>query len=167
MNWRSIGHRIKGALLRCGRPLFHDQVNLVANLRLELRGPDGGLKDVRVVHNTVPTNGKTHYADQLQGTPAQAKMGWMEVGTGTPSATLLGAYISGSRTALTSNTASGAVVTYVCTFAAGVGTGAITECGLFNVVTQNTVTMGLSASFSVVNKAAGDSLTMTWTLTLS
>lgn len=142
-------------------------LKLKENVELVLRGPDGKIKARRVIHNTVPTNGKTHYADQLQATPAQAKMGWMEVGTGTPAATLLGAYIAGSRTALASNTATGAVVTYVCTFAAGVGTGAITECGLFNVVTQNTITMGLSSSFAVINKAAGDTLTVTWTLTLS
>ena len=53
----------------------------------------------------------------------------------------------------------------VGTFDAGVGTGAITEAGVFDVVTQNTANMWMSASFAVVNKGASDSLVITWTLT--
>ena len=136
-----------------------------ANMKLELFDERGNLKDVREVHNTVTTAGKYGAADQILGSPTLAKAGWMEVGTGTPSGTLLGAYISGSRTALDSKTRNNAVVTMVCTFAAGVGTGAITEAGVFDVVTENTVNMWLSASFAAVNKAAGDSLVVTWTLT--
>jgi hypothetical protein len=144
-----------------------DESRVTANMKLELYGADGQLKDVREVHNTVTTAGKNGAADQVLATPSLSKPGWMEVGTGTPSGTLLGAYISGSRTALDSKTRSGAVVTMICTFAAGVGTGAITEAGVFDVVTQNTVNMWLSASFSVINKAAGDSLVVTWTLTFA
>ena len=50
---------------------------------------------------------------------------------------------------------------------AGTGTGAITEAGLFNVVTQNTTDLILYADFAVVNKGAGDSLVITWTLTFA
>jgi hypothetical protein len=81
---------------------------------------------------------------------------------------LLGAYISGSRTVCDSYLASGAVVTYITTFPANVGTnGAITEAGLFDVVTQNTVNMWLYATFGAIAKAAADSLQITWTLTMS
>jgi len=59
------------------------------------------------------------------------------------------------------------VVTMVGDFAAGVGTGAVTEAGIFDVVTQNTVNMWVSASFSVVNKGALDTLSISWTLTFS
>lgn len=55
----------------------------------------------------------------------------------------------------------------MATFGAGVGTGAITEAGTFNIVTANTVDMWMSASFAVVNKAAGDSIVATWTLTVA
>ena len=55
----------------------------------------------------------------------------------------------------------------VATFAAGVGTGAITEAGTFDVVTQNTVNMWMYSTFSVINKGANDSLQITWTLTAS
>jgi hypothetical protein len=136
-----------------------------ANMKLELFDEKGNRKDVREVHNTVTTAGKYGAADQVLASPSLPKAGWIELGTGTPSGTKLGTYISGSRTALDSKTRSDAVVTMVCTFAAGVGTGAITEAGVFDVVTEDTVNMWLSASFSVVNKAAGDSLVVTWTLT--
>ena len=143
-----------------------DGIILTPNLKFELYDQFGKLKDVREVHNTVTTAGKEGLADQALASPSLAKPGWLEVGTGTPSATKLGAYISGSRTALSSKTRSGAVITMVCTLGVGVGTGAITEAGIFDVVTQNTVNMWVSASFSVINKAAGDSMTVTWTLTV-
>lgn len=144
-----------------------DCLRPVGHVKLELFGPDGRLKDTREIHNTVMNAGKYGAADQVLASPTLAKPGWMELGTGTPAATLLGAYISGSRTALDSKTRNNGVVTMITTFGAGVGTGAITEAGLFDVVTQNTVNMWLSASFSVVNKAAGDSLVITWTLTFA
>jgi hypothetical protein len=94
-----------------------------------------------------------------------AKVSWMAVGTGTPAATLLGTELD--RNALTSKTRSGAVLTMVGDWAAGDATGAITEAGLFDVVTANTVNMWCSSSFSVINKGASDTLKITWTITIS
>ncbi len=147
---------------------INDYPRLIDNVKLELFGPDGTLKEVREIHNTVTTAGKNGAADQILASPSLVKPGWMEVGTGTPSATLLGAYIAGSRTAMNApKTRSNNIVSMVCVFAAGVGTGAITEAGIFDVVTENTVNMWTSASFAVVNKLAADSLTLTWTLTFA
>ena len=135
------------------------------NVHLVLRDARGRIKARRVLHNTVPANGLAHIADQLSSAPGQAAMGWMAVGTGTPTATLLGAEVD--RNALTSRTDAGAVVTYVGNWAAGDATAAITEAGIFNIVTANTITMLASASFAAVNKGANDTLQITWTLTLS
>ena len=146
---------------------FADEAGLRGHVKFELFGPDGALKQLQEVDNAVTTLGKYCAADQLLASPAVAKPGWMELGTGTPAATILGAYIAGSRTALDSKTRNNAVLTMICTFGAGVGTGAITEAGIFNVVTQNTTDLILSSSFSVINKAAADSLVITWTLTYS
>jgi len=144
-----------------------DIINPQANMRLELRDKDGNLKEVREVHNTVTSAGKYGLMDQVLGTPTLVKLGWMELGTGTGGTTLLNAYISGSRTAFTSKTRNNAVVTVVADFAAGVGTGAITEAGTFDVVTQNTANMWMYSTFAVINKGANDSLSITWTLTAS
>jgi len=139
-------------------------VALRDNVVIVLRGPDGKIKEVRTA-NTVTTAGKNGSADQLLAAPSIAKPGWMAIGTGTPSATLLGAEID--RNALTSKTRATNVVTMVGDWAAGDGTGALTEAGIFNIVTANTVDMYVSASFAVVNKLAADTLSITWTLTFS
>ena len=144
---------------------FKSKLAFDSNVTLTLYGADGRVKDVRKVHNTVVAACLEGTMDQLLASPTLAKPGWMEVGTGSPGATLLGAYVAGSRTALSAKTRSGAVVTMRCTFAAGVGTGALTEAGVFSIATENTVPMYLSASFGVITKAAADSLEIVWTMT--
>ena len=149
--------------LKLGK-IFSNEVKLRGQLHLTLKGPDGLIKETRVC-NTVTTAGKVGAADQILAIPTLAKPGWMAIGTGSPAATLLGAEID--RNALTSKTRSGAVVTMVGDWAAGDGTGAITEAGIFDVVTDNTVNMWTSAAFAVINKGAADTLSISWTLTFS
>lgn len=135
------------------------------NMHLVLRDEHGNIKEERHVKNTVTTAGKNGVADQILAAPTLVKMGWLAIGTGTPAATLLGAEIA--RVAFTSKTRSTNVVTVVGDFPAGTGTGAITEAGTFDVVTANTINMWMSASFSVINKGALDTLSVSWTLTIS
>lgn len=142
-----------------------EEGSIESNVHIKLFGPDGKLKDERKIHNTVTTAGKNGAADQILAAPTLPKPGWMAIGTGSPAATLLGTEID--RNALTSKTRSGAVVTMVGDWAAGDGTGAITEAGVFDVVTANTVNMWMSASFSVINKGAADTLSISWTLTFA
>ena len=144
---------------------FKSQLEFESNVWITLFDKYGNIKDHREVHNTVTTAGKNGAADQILASPTLVKPGWMAIGTGSPAATLLGAEID--RNALTSKTRSGAVVTMVGDWAAGDGTGAITEAGVFDVVTANTVNMWMSASFSVINKGAADTLSISWTLTFS
>lgn len=141
----------------------HEKLSFKDNVLIELFGPDGEKKEFRYIENTVTTAGKYGVMDQILAAPTLAKMGWGAVGTGTPTATLLGAEIA--RVAFTSKLRATNVVTVVTDFAAGVGTGALTEAGTFNIVTANTVDMWMSASFAVINKAAADTLKITWTLT--
>jgi hypothetical protein len=141
-----------------------DGVSIKDNVKIVLKGPDGNVKHSSV-HNTVTTAGKQGAADQILAAPSLSKPTHMAIGTGAPAATLLGTELD--RNALTSKLRSGAVVTMVADWAAGDGTGAITEAGLFDIATVNTVNMWASASFSVVNKAAADTLQITWTLTFA
>lgn len=144
---------------------FAGEFNPKVNMKLELFDGNGKLKELREIHNAVTTAGKAGLMDQILGTPTLAKPGWCELGTGTGGSTLLTTYIPASRTAFTSKSRATNVVTMVTDFAAGVGTGAITEAGLFDVVTQNTANMWCYASFAAINKAAADTLKITWTLT--
>ncbi len=150
---------------------FLDKIGMVGVFSADLFDENGKLKDHREVHNTVTTLAHKMAADQLLAAPAVVTPGWMEVGTGSgqgAGSTTLAAFIAASRTALDSKTrGANAIITMVCTFAAGTGTGAITEAGTFNVVTANTTDLITYADFSVINKGASDSLVITWTLTFA
>lgn len=142
-----------------------ETIKLYQNVTIQTFDEHGNLKQETHLHNEVKTAGLYVIMDQLLASPSLAKPGWMELGTGTGGTTTLNAYIAGSRTALDSKTRNNAVVTMVCTFAAGTGTGTVTEAGIFNVVTENTATLVLYADTFTHTKGALDSLVITWTLT--
>lgn len=151
------------------RPPLAKEEQLIphVNVHVELRDENGKVKEVRDFHNLVVTTGLAHIVDQLKASPAQAAMSHMEIGSGVVAAaagdTTLGTAID--RNALTSRTGAAAVLTYVGTWAAGDGTGAITEAGIFNAASAGT--MLARVVFSVVNKGALDTLVITWTVTFS
>jgi hypothetical protein len=136
---------------------------LDCNMHIQLFDENGNLKDERLIHNAVTTAGKNGAADQVLASPSLNKPTHMAIGTGSPAANALGTELD--RNALTSKNRSGAVVTMVGDWAAGDGTGAITEAGVFDAGAAGN--MWMSASFGVVTKAAADSLTITWTLTFN
>jgi hypothetical protein len=133
------------------------------HMHLVLRDKNGNIKTERHVHNTVTTAGKNGAADQILASPSLNKPTHMAIGTGTPSGTALGTELD--RNALTSKNRSGAVVTMVGDWAAGDGTGAITEAGVFDAASVGN--MWMSSSFSVINKGASDTLSISWTLTFA
>lgn len=148
-------------------------MNTLENLKVKgdvsivLSKEDGSVENIDI-HNLVVNTGLNYIVSRMKDTTATA-MSHMELGTSTTAAaaadTALGAAISGSRTALTSTNVSTNTITYVATFAAGTGTGAVTEAGIFNASSAGT--MACRTVFPVVNKQAGDSMTVTWTITVS
>lgn len=141
--------------------MINDGLILKGKLAIALNG-----ETVKEVDNLVVTAGKEFVASRMKDATTTA-MTHMAIGTGSTAAaasnTALGS--QSARTTLTSTTVSGADVTYVDTFPAGTGTGAITEAGLFNASSSGT--MLCRTVFSVVNKGASDSMTITWTVTVS
>ena len=69
------------------------------------------------------------------------------------------------RVALTSTTVTSNSVAYVGDFPAGTGTGAVVEAAILNASSGGTLLC--RTVFSVVNKAAADTLKITWTVTVS
>jgi hypothetical protein len=57
------------------------------------------------------------------------------------------------------------VTTYVASFPAGTGTGAVTEAGIFNASSAGT--MLCRTVFGVVNKGVDDAMSITWAITVS
>ena len=141
--------------------MLNDGLKLTGKLSIAIND-----KVVQEVPNLVVTAGKGYVASRMKDTSATA-MSHMAIGTGSTAAaagnTALGS--ESARTALTSTTVSGADIVYVDTFAAGTGTGAITEAGIFNASSGGT--MLCRTVFSVVNKGASDAMTITWTVTVS
>ena len=147
-----------------------DSPALVGHMHLELRGPNGELKDVRDVENLIVDGGRDAIMDQLLAAPAQIKPGWMAVGTGAvaPAAGNTGLGTEIDRNALTSKTRALGVITMVGDWAAGDATNAaITEAGIFSASSgvTGTTPMYARATFTAIDKQAADTLQITWTFT--
>lgn len=121
-------------------------------------------------HNLVVNGGLAFIASRLYNTPAV--MSHIAVGTNTTAAagtdTALGS--ESARVGLDSATVATTNVTndtvqYVATFGPGTGTAALTEAGIFNASSGGT--MLARTVFPVINKGAGDTLTITWKVTVA
>ena len=139
---------------------IQDNLKMKGRLQVSLNG-----EVVRDIDNLVVTAGKAYVADRMKNN--SSVMSHMAIGSGATAAaagnTALGTGLG--RVSLTSTTVSSNVVTYVATFAAGTGTGAVTEAGILTASSGGT--MLCRTVFSVVNKGSADSMTITWTVTVS
>lgn len=144
-------------------------IRVVGQLDLVLRDRMGRVKTRRRVRNLVTTVGKGVIANRMLAGPSQGAMTHMAVGTGgtAPAAgdTTLQAEVGGSRTALTNASNAGNVTTYICTFGAGVGSGVLQEAGLFNAAAAGL--MQNRSTFAAITKDPTDSLSITWTVTIT
>lgn len=145
--------------------MFQDGMKMSGKLTISLND-----EVVREVDNLVVTSGKEFVASRMAGTSSNV-MSHMAIGQGDGSggATAAQATDTTLQSELdrvsSSDSVSGAVVTYSATFAAGTGTGAVTEAGLFNASSAGD--MLCRTVFSVVNKGASDSMTISWAVTVS
>lgn len=161
----SASDKIEIALGRGSR--MDDGVRLRGHIHAVLRDPLGDVKQIEEVDNLITTVGRNAIVERLDSSPSTGVPTHMAIGTGATAAaagdTTLQTELD--RNALTSNTSSANVLTMVGDWAAGDGTGAITEAGVLNAA--STGTLYARAVFSVINKAAGDTLQITWTFTLT
>ena len=146
---------------------IHSKLGIKGLCHLKLWSPDGVLKEERIIHNTVTELMDAQVADQMSD-GAGAAIGFMAVGTGSgQTSASVGLATSLDRNALTSTTQGGGGddndSIYIGDWAAGDGTGAITEAGV--LLGDNNTSLMLYADFGVVNKGAADTLQITWTAT--
>ena len=143
---------------------INDGLYLTGKLTILLNGTV-----VQEVDNLVTTAGKGYVANRMKNdvSGGVALMSHMAIGSGTdnPAAGDTALQTQLGRVALTSSAVSAAVVTYVGTFPAGTGTGAVTEAGILNASSGGTLLC--RTEFSVVNKGSSDAMTITWTVTVS
>jgi hypothetical protein len=147
---------------------FTDTFTPTGELEIVVRGPDGNIKEIRKAKNLVVSAGKTYLASRAVSGSASSIMSHMAIGTGTatPGASDTALGTEAGRVTLDSGSNSANAITYTATFPAGTGTGAITEAGVFNAASAPQ-TMLCRTTFPVVNKAAGDSIAVTWVVTIS
>lgn len=146
-------------------------LSLLGTWTVQVIGPDGAVKDERTKRNLIVTSGlnflREYLLDSVTPTSA-ARMGWIAIGSDATA-------VSAANTALGTELARGAVATYTAggtgvasidrTFGAGVGTGTVSEAGVFNAASSGT--MLNRVTFAAVTKGAADSLKVTFTLTLA
>lgn len=147
-----------------------DGVEVIGHWDMVLTGPDGAVKDQRSGKNVVVTNGLEFLASFMNSAATAAStftMRYVAIGTDSTSEavsnTALGS--EASRHTGTVTYTSGALYEVVATFAAGSGTGAIVEYGLFSSNTAGT--MFSRDTESVINKGASDTLTVTTKVTVA
>ena len=135
----------------------NDQLKMKGKLQIRLND-----EVVQEVDNIVVTAGKGYVASRMKDATATA-MSHMAIGSGSTAAaasdTALGNQLG--RVALTSttvNTGAG-TVTYVATFGAGTGTGALVEAGIFNASSGGTMlcrtvytTINKSSKIEIINR---------------
>ena len=140
--------------------MIHDDLKLTGALTIALND-----EIVQETENLVVTAGKNWVADRMNN--ANTVMTHMAVGTGTNAAAAGDTTLQteNDRNALTSTTVTTNAVAYVATWAAGDATAAITEAGIFDAASSGD--MLARTKFDVVNKGSADSMTITWTITVS
>ena len=145
--------------------MLNEKLNIKGDVVLVLTDENGNLKQRQEIKNLVVTAGLNYISTKMVS--STTTVSHMAIGTGTaaPAAsdTALGFEID--RNPFTSESSSNGVCTFNAQWAAGDGTGAISEAGIF-AGSQGGV-MLCRTTFDTVNKAAGDSLAITWVVTIS
>ena len=149
--------------------MLSETLKPTGELKIVVTDKNGKVKEERTEKNLVVTTGLVYIAARMTDTNSPTDMSHMAVGTNNTAAaagnTALGA--ENARVALTG--AEGApstnTIVYTASFPAGTGTGALTEAAVLNASSSGT--MLCRTVFSTVNKGADDSVTITWTVTIS
>jgi hypothetical protein len=125
-----------------------------------------GAKESIDINNLVVTTGLNYIVSRMKDATATA-MSHMAIGSGSSAAsagnTALGTELG--RVTLTSSTVSTNTIQYVASFPAGTGTGTVYEAGILNAASAGTLLC--RTVFGLVTKDAGDSMTITWTITVA
>lgn len=152
--------------------MLKDGFKAKGRVGIVLRDKDGNVKEERDIDNLVVTEGVTFIAARMVGTSTNV-MNTMKLGTSSQALANgdTGVVSHATGETVTGNnfgaSASGAVVTYTATFGAigSGGTVGIKEAAITNNDTADKCLCRVI--FDVVNKGEDDSMSVTWTVTIS
>lgn len=150
--------------------MINETIKLKGTLAIVLTDEHGNIKE-QFEENLVVATGLAHIASRIRDNTAGTAYN-IAIGTGGATAaaanqtTLVSELSRGASTVtLVTTNQSNDSVQFVTAFAAGVGTGAITEAGIFNASSSGT--MLCRTTFAVINKGSLDTLTITWKLVIA
>jgi hypothetical protein len=149
--------------------MISEKLAPTGELKIVVTDKHGKVKEARTEKNLVVTTGLTYIAARMTDTSQPTDMSHMAVGTGTTAVVIADTALETelARVALTGaeGVPSTNTIVYTASYGAGTGTGALTEAAVLNAA--STGTMLCRTVFSAVNKGADDSITITWTITIS
>jgi hypothetical protein len=147
---------------------INEMLKATGTLTIERKNFKGQVVETIEVPNLVVTVGKNFIASRMAGTASNV-MSHMAIGTDNTAASVgqTGLITEVARVSLTSGTASTNSVTYVATFPAGTPATqqSIVEAAILNASSSGT--MLCRTVFPVVTKQAGDSIAITWVVTVN
>ena len=145
--------------------MFTESIAVKGSLKIDLLDENQNIKDTRYIKNLVVATGKDHITARMTSN-TEPVMSHMAIGSAnvapTTSDTALG--VESARVSLDSANVISNTITYAATYGAGVGTGPITEAGIFNAAAAGTTLC--RTRFDVVNKGAADIIAITWNVTV-
>lgn len=147
--------------------MFHEKLRFFGNFKASLIDGEGNVVASVEKNNLIVSSGYALAISRLSGSGnALTHMG---IGTSSvapaPGDTDLGAPLARVVFDVPGGAQTGATVLYYCTIPAGVGTGAVSEAGLFNAAAAGTMFSRLT--FTTMNKTALLALAISWSITAS
>lgn len=145
--------------------MHQDKVKVIGSIDFKLLDADGNIVDRVKKDNLIVTNGLVLLLNRLGGSGnALTHLG---IGSGTTAPTLANTDLETTTIRRVFDTPGGTVsgtsITFYCLFPAGVGTGTVSEAGLFNALAAGT--MFSRIVFTPMTKSAALSLAASWTIT--
>lgn len=145
-----------------------EESGITGNVTVTHKDACGKLIQEFTIKNIVTTVGKNHIAAKIAATTnSPVSMTHMALGTSATSQlitdTVLGS--EAGRVSLASTIVTTNNIVYTASFPGGTATGAITEAGIFNASSSGTLLC--RTTFPTVTKGAGDTVAVSWTLSVS
>ena len=143
---------------------MNDGLKVLGNLTVTLIDKNGNIKEEHNFKNLVVNTGLLYLTHSLSNTSNGATFNYIALGTGTssPSAANTTLQVEIARQSVGAGAFDYNYWNVQTTFAAGTGTGTITEAGIFNATSGGT--MLSRTTFTPIVKHASDSLTVSWTI---
>jgi hypothetical protein len=145
--------------------MLEESLQVLGKLSITLTGPDGKVKEERILANLIVQVGKNYLASAILAS-ASTPFTYMALGTGVTAPALGDTTLTTElvRQAFSSSSLTTNVALMTTTYGPGVGTGALTEAGILNAPAAGILLSHVT--FAVVNKGVLDTITIAWTVTV-